>query len=273
MSPTRPLAAAVLALLLSSGCAPIASVTRPATRAVGRVLLSTEEERRIGAQLAAQVRQQERVLDDPRVQSYVRRLGQRIVDQVPREDRRFDFQFTVLDAPDDVNAFALPGGHIFVNSGLIRAADSEAELAAVLAHEVAHVTADHPSNQLAAQVGLGTLQQLALGQDPGLAAQIGSTIAAQGYLAAHSREQEREADRRGLEYLARANYEPAAMARFFEKLARMSRTRPALVGDFLASHPAPGQRAETISSLIRERGYGGGRQSILGGFERIQAQI
>ncbi|HSP76920.1 MAG TPA: M48 family metalloprotease, partial [Myxococcaceae bacterium] len=185
----------------------------------------------------------------------------------------FAFRFTVLDNPDNVNAFALPGGHIFIYSGLIRAADSEAELASVLAHEVAHVTAGHPSDLLAAQVGLGTLQQLALGRNPGMLAQLGSAIASQGYLSAYTRDQEQEADKRGLQFLSQAGYEPSAMARFFQELANMRNTQPGLVSAFFSTHPAPGQRAERVASLIQSRGYGPGRQAILGGFEQIQARI
>jgi predicted Zn-dependent protease len=244
---------AVLAFLLSTGCATVASVTEPATRAVGELLLSPEDERRLGNQLAAQVRQKENVLDDPGVQRYVDQLGQRLVAQAPRAERRFDFQFTVLEGPDHVNAFALPGGHIFVYSGLIQAAHSEAELASVLAHEVAHVTAGHPADLLAAQVGLSTLQELALGRNPALLVQLGSAIASQGYLAAYSRDQEQEADKRGLQFLAQAGYEPSAMARFFQELA------------------AP--RADRLAPLSLARGSGPGRQAIIGGFARIQERI
>lgn len=267
------LLSALAGLLLSTSCATVASATRPVTEAFGSLLLSPEEELRLGNELAAQVRQEERVLNDRQVQAYVERLGQRIVAQSEASRLPYPVQFTVIDAPDAVNAFALPGGHIFVYSGLIRAADSEAELAAVLAHEVAHLTSGHPSDRLAAMVGTSTLQQLALGREPGLIAQVGSAIAAQGYMAAYSREQEREADSRGLQYLASSGYDPAAMARFFEELASMGERNPNFVAAFLASHPAPGQRAETVADLIQARQYPRGRQSILGGFQRIQGRV
>jgi predicted Zn-dependent protease len=269
----RLIAAAWSGLCLFAGGAPIASVTRPGTEAVGKVLLSPEEERRLGDQLAAQVRQKEQVFDNPEMQNYVAQLGQRLVARLPPEQRKFDYRFIVLFEPETVNAFALPGGHIFIYTGLIQAADSEAELASVLAHEVAHVAAGHPSDLLAAQMGASTLQRLALGREPGMLAQLGSTIASQGYLAAYSREAEREADELGLGYLVQAGHAPSAMVCFFEKLARMGRTQGGPVGAFLASHPAPGQRAETLNALIRERGYGEGQQAVLGDFERIRAQL
>ncbi|KFA89888.1 M48 family metallopeptidase [Archangium violaceum] len=264
----------VLGLLLGTGCGTVASVTRPATRAVGEFVLGPEEARQLGDQLSAEVRRQEKVLEDPLVQSYVDRLGQRLVAQAPREERPYPFQFTVIDAPETVNAFALPGGHIFVYSGLLRAADSEAELASVLAHEVAHVTSGHARQQLASQVGLSTLQQLLFGNDPGLLAQVGSAIAAQGYLAAYTRGMEREADKRGLQFLDSAGYDPAAMARFFEKLARMQGSSPNFVSAFFATHPEPQARASEVRSLIQSRGYGGGQQTLLGNeLQRIQARV
>jgi predicted Zn-dependent protease len=266
-------ATALLGLLVGSGCAGVASATRPATRAVGELFLGPQDEKKLGDQLAAEVRQKEKVLNDPQVQGYVNALGQRLVAQAPKEERPFPFQFTVIDAPDTVNAFALPGGHIFVYSGLIRAADNEAELASVLGHEVAHITSGHARQQLASMVGLGTLQQLLLGRNPGLVAEVGSAIVAQGYLAAYTRGMENEADKRGLQYLDSAGYDPAAMARFFDKLAKMQGSKPNAVSSFFATHPDPGARARTVGSLIESRGYGGGQQAIVSSdFQSIRAR-
>ncbi|WNG33331.1 M48 family metalloprotease [Archangium violaceum] len=267
-------ATALLGLLLGSGCGTVASATRPATRAIGEFVLGPEDEKKLGDQLAAEVKQQEKVLGDAQVQSYVNTLGQRLVAQAPKEERPFNFQFTVIDAPDTVNAFALPGGHIFVYSGLIRAASDEAELASVLGHEIAHVTSGHARQQLASQVGLGTLQQLLLGSDPNLLAQVGSTIVAQGYLAAYTRGMESEADKRGLQYLDGAGYDPAAMARFFSKLEKMQGSSPNFVASFFATHPDPGARAKEVNSLIQSRGYGGGQQAIVSkDFQDIQTRV
>lgn len=261
-------------LLLGPGCSTVASATRPATRAVGELVLSPQDEKKLGDQLANEVRQKEKVLDDVQVQAYVNALGQSLVAQAPKKERPFPFDFTVIDAPDTVNAFALPGGHIFVYSGLLRAADNEAELASVLGHEIAHVTSGHARQQLASMVGLDTLQQLLLGKDPGLPAQVGSAIVAQGYLAAYTRGMENEADKRGLQYLDSAGYDPAAMARFFDKLAKLEGSRPNVVSAFFATHPDPGARARTVSSLIQSRGYGGGQEAIVStDFQNIRARV
>ncbi len=250
----------LLTSLLAAACGTVASATRPVAEPVGNLLLSAEEEEKLGDQLAAEV------------QSYVDRIGPRLAQASGRE-LPFRTTFTVLDKPDEVNAFALPGGHIFVYSGLIRAADSEAQLASVLGHELAHVTAGHVRDQLAAQVGTQTLSQLALGQQPGVIEQLASQIVSAGYLAAYSRDAEREADSRGLNYLAAAGYEPSAMVGFFQELARMAGDSPGVVSQLLASHPQAGDRADRVRQLIQERGLGGGRGAVVGGFESIQAQV
>ncbi len=263
----------LVAVALLAGCSAVASATRGPTTALGHLLLSPEQEEEIGAQLAAQVRQQEKILDDPEVQRYVSEVGARIVSAVPKEKKRFPFDFTVIDAPGTVNAFALPGGHLFVYSGLIEAASTEAELAAVLGHEVAHVTLGHAGNQLAAQVGTETIAGLALGNDPGLIAQLAAGIAAQGYIAAYSRMDESQADAEGLTYLAAAGYDPQAMVAFFRKLQKLSGSDPGAVATFFSSHPSPGDRVRTLEGLIRERGYTGGKESIVGGFDAIRARL
>ncbi len=264
---------ACLALVALAGCAQVAEATRPVTEAVGGILLSPEEEKRLGDELARQVEQEEQVLQNKEVQDYVERVGRKILDAVPDDQRRFDYTFTVLDDPETVNAFALPGGHIYVMSGLIRAVDNEAELASVLGHEVAHVVADHPAQQLAALVGLQTLAALALGNDPALLAQLAAQIAAQGYIAAHTREQEQEADTLGVGYLARAGYAPQAMAQFFAELDQMQGQSPGFVQKFFATHPAPGERAQRLDQVIEQQGLGPGQESIVGGFEQVQSAV
>ncbi|XXF77930.1 M48 family metallopeptidase [Myxococcaceae bacterium GXIMD 01537] len=268
----RRLLTCLLLLLAAARCATVSQATKPITQPLGSALLSRDEEQRLGDELAAQVRQQEKVLDDAAVQEYVTRVGERVASTI-RAEPQFRYTFTVLDEPEQVNAFALPGGHIFVYSGLLRAARNEAELASVLGHEIAHVTSGHARDMLAAQVGTQQLQALVLGQNPNMLAQIASQVAATGYLAAHSREAETEADSRGLNYLAAAGYEPGAMVSFFEELARMSGSSPDLVSQFVASHPDPGDRAKAIQQLIRERGLTGGKDSLIGDFDQMRARV
>jgi len=262
-----------LSLCLFAACSHVAAATREPATALGKLLLSPEDEAAIGEQLAAQVEQQEKILDDEETQRFVREVGARIADAVPEGERRFPFQIQVIDSPGTVNAFALPGGYLYIYSGLIAAAESEAELASVLGHEVAHVTLGHASQQLAAQVGTEALAALALGNDPGLVAQLAAGIAAQGYLAAYSRMDEEAADSTGLGYLAGAGYEAEAMASFFRKLQRMESSDRNAVAAFFASHPAPKDRVEAIERMIRERGYEGGRSSIVGGLDGVKSRL
>lgn len=262
----------LLAIVLGA-CSTVAKITTAPATAVGRLLLPPEEERRLGDQLAAEVAQKEKILDDPQVKKWVDEVGARIVGGVPKDDQGFPFDFQVIDDPGTVNAFALPGGHIFIYSGLILAADDEAEVAAVLGHEVAHVTLDHPSQQLAAAMGADVLRSIALGFEPGLVNQLATGIAAQGYMAAYSRQDEAEADRYGLSYLAAAGYDPEAMVSFFRKLERLQGQQPNLVEKFFASHPDPGQRVESLQSLIRTEGLPKGRTSIVGGFDEIKRRL
>lgn len=259
------------ALLIACGLAGCASVTQTAnkgTKAIGEALLPVSEERQLGKQLAAQVDQEERILNNKQVQDYVNRVGQLMVKA--SGDKRFQYTFTVVDKPGVVNAFALPGGHIYIYSGLIQAADNEAELASVLGHEVGHVVERHAAAQLGTQFGLQTLASLALGNNPGQLQQIAAGIAAQGYLMRHSRDAEREADSAGFRYLVKAGYDPKAMPAFFRKLERIAGGNPNAIEEFFSSHPAPGERAKTLTA---EAGNRTGKTEIVGGFANIKKQL
>jgi len=269
----RRVLSALMIALIATGCASVQRTADKGTAALGEALLPVSEEVKLGNQLAAQVNQEEKILDNDQVQRYVDQVGQRIVKAAGKDAQGMKYSFTVIDEPNQVNAFALPGGHIYVYSGLIRAADSEAELASVLGHEVGHVTERHAAQALGAQFGLQTLASLALGQNPGMIEQLAAGIAAQGYMSRHSRDAERESDSKGLQYMMKAGYDPAAMPVFFRKLQKMSGGDPNAFEQFFASHPAPGERATTISNAIKAKGNPSGKTEIVGGFDQIKAQI
>lgn len=272
MNRRRPGILPLFFLFATISCASVTRTIDKGTGAVGEVLLPVSEEVKLGNQLAAEVNKQERIHPDPQVQAYVAAVGKRIA-AASRDSRKgIAYRFTVIDDPRTINAFALPGGHIYVYSGLILATKSEAELAAVLGHEVGHVTCRHAARSLGTAYSLEALSRLAMGNDPGTVAQLAAAIAAQGYMSRHSREAEREADARGLDYLIAAGYDPNAMPAFFDTLGRHSGS-PHAIEKFFASHPQPAERAQSLRKAIRERKAAKGRTEIVGGFAEVQARL
>ena len=264
---------AVLALLGLSACASIDRGIDKGASAAADVLVPPEAEAKLGSQLAAQVNSEEKVSGDAQLQAYLDKVAAKVMAAVPAKDRHEQkFTFTVIDKPKEVNAFAIPGGHIYVYSGLIAAADNEAELAGVLAHEIGHESARHGAEMLVKGMGLQTVMGLALGENPNQLAALGTQIAAQGYLAQNSQDQEREADARGLRYLANAGYDPHGLPNFFSKLAKMQGSSPGALQKFFASHPAPAERAKTAREAIARSNKRTGKTEIVGGFAAMKAR-
>jgi predicted Zn-dependent protease len=234
------------ATLGAQGCATGPGGT--ATGAAADVLLPPREEERLGRQMQREVLREVKVLENQPIQDYIGQLGAQIVRAAGSKPEGIKYSFTVLDN-DQVNAFAMPGGDIYVYTGLLKAADTEAELMSVLAHEVAHVTERHIAEQLVAQYGLQALASAALGNNPGVISQLVASVAGQGYMLKFSRSAESEADRSGLGYLVRAGYSPEGFVSFFETLQRQGGARPP---EFLASHPSPENRISAARERIRE---------------------
>ncbi|HZE68594.1 MAG TPA: M48 family metallopeptidase [Pyrinomonadaceae bacterium] len=209
---------------------------------------STEKEVRLGRELAAEVDRQAKFIDDPVVTEYVNRVGQNIV---LHSDAKVPFTIKVIDS-DEVNAFALPGGFFYVNKGLLLAADNEAELAGVMAHEIAHVAARHAvENNTKATL----LEYLALGGSiflggwPGVIYQNTAGLGLLGAFMKFSRSAEEEADKLGVQYMYAAGYDPTAMATMFEKLEAKNKKKPGLIARAFASHPAPPDRRASALAL------------------------
>lgn len=202
---------------------------------------STEKEVKIGRQLAAEIEKGVKFVEDPVITEYVNRVGQNVV---LHSDSKIPFTIKVIDS-DEVNAFALPGGYFYVNRGLILAADNEAELAGVMAHEIAHVAARHAmENQAKGMIAEGVLMagSIFLGGWPGM---IFQNTAGLGLLAAFmkfSRSAEEEADKLGAQYLYASGYDPTAMATMFEKLSSKNKKKPGFISRAFASHPQPPDR-------------------------------
>jgi len=210
---------------------------------------SKEKEMQIGRQLAMEVEQQAKMVEDPVITEYINRVGQNIV---LHSDAKVPFTIKVVDS-DEVNAFALPGGFFFVNRGLILAADNEAELAGVMAHEIGHVAARHAmENQ-----GKGTLLQYGMLAGMIFGGGIASTIIQNtaGITQAlafnkFSRGAEQEADRLGVQYLYAAGYDPTAMSTMFEKLAAQNKKKAGTITKLFSSHPQSIERRDTSLQLV-----------------------
>lgn len=207
-------------------------------------LFSVEDEWQLGRELAAEVEQQAVVLDDPVVDGYVDEIGADLVAQTELADR--EWAFTVIDDPT-VNAFAVPGGHIYVHSGLLRAVGAESELAGVLAHEVAHVEARHSTELLTRAYGIDFVLGL-LGDDEGQLEQIAEDLIGGGTAAKFSRDAEREADALGLAHLAGAGYPPEGLVGFFEVLLDQQERQPTLLDRFFATHPLTEERLAAVAA-------------------------
>jgi len=211
---------------------------------------SLEKEIAIGKQLAQEVERSSKLIDDPVVVDYVNRVGQNLV---RNSDARVPFTIKVIDS-DEVNAFALPGGFFYVNSGLILRANEESELAGVMAHEIAHVTLRHGTkNATKGQImQLATIPLILLG--PGGWAGYGIYQAANlaiplTYLK-FSRDDERQADYFGLEYMYKAGYDPNSYVTFFERVQADERRRPGTIPKVFSTHPPTPERIQNTQKEI-----------------------
>ena len=211
-------------------------------------LISMEEEWQLGQRLAQRIEQQMPMVEGP-VRQYVQQIGGQLVRHTDLADRPWTFHVV---ASDEVNAFAIPGGHVYVHTGLIQAASTPSELAGVLAHEVAHGAARHSTERLTKVYGLNTGLGLITGEESGLIEQILTRLGQRGTIAKFSRDDEREADRLGLGYLAEAGYDPRGMVRFFETLLQRRRDRPNALEQFFSSHPLTEERLQAARQHIEQ---------------------
>ena len=212
---------------------------------------SIDTDIKIGKQYAMMVESSARMIQDPVVNEYVNRIGQNLV---RNSDAKVPFTIKVVDS-DDINAFALPGGFFYVNSGLILAADDEAELAGVMAHEIAHVAARHQTREMtrANYVSMASIP-LILINSWGLyeAANAGLSLALPVTFMKFQRGFEAEADYLGLQYMYKAGYDPQAFIAFFEKVQALEKEKPGKLAKAFATHPQTPDRIQKSQEEIRE---------------------
>src|ERR1700676_1774162 len=221
-------------------------------RDVGKGLnfYSVEKEIAIGKQMAQQVERQAKIVDDPVIAEYVNRIGQNLV---RNSDAKVPFTIKVIDT-EDINAFALPGGFFFVNSGLILKADTEAELAGVMAHEIAHVAARHGTRQATRGelAQLATIPLIFMGGWTGYGIRQAASVAIPIGFLSFSRGMEAEADLLGLEYMYKSGYDPGAFVDFFEKVQSLEKKKPGTMAKVFSTHPMTAHRIQTAQKNIQE---------------------
>ncbi len=247
----RRAAAALTGLALT--LAPVAWAQRTELKP-GWNLFSEQQDIQLGRQVAQDAERQLPLLNNPRVDRYLQQLGSKLAAKAPFYDYPYTFK-AVNDA--SINAFALPGGPTYFHRGVIEAADNEAQLAGVMAHEIAHVALRHGTNQAtkayAWQLGLGIFGGV-LGSDSvgAVLAQLGAGFAANSILLKYSRDAERQADVLGTQMLYDAGYDPRAMVQFFEKIE--AERKGGGPPEFFSSHPKPENRIERVNEEIEKLG-------------------
>jgi len=260
----------ILALALAVvGCT---SVQRSQTeQIVAASLISDKQEMDLGFQVHEELKSKNtKFLDNPEIGIYVEGLVNKIIPQAKADRPGVNWQYFVIDDAKTVNAFVTPGGRIYVYTGLLLAAENEAEVIGVLGHELGHVVARHSARQIVAAKGLETVAQMALGKDASDVAEVAAGLLGKGAIMAYGRDMELEADTYGAKYSNTAGYDARGLATFFEKLKAKGEVPELLT--FMSTHPSNNERISKLTALIAEKGY---TAKELGGpgLKAIQAKI
>jgi predicted Zn-dependent protease len=237
--------------------------------------MTTEEEKKIGKQIVLEMEGKVGMVRDLTLQTFIEKVGYSLVDQVGPTP--FDFKFYVVNAPDP-NAFAIPGGYIFVTTGLFVLAENEQEIAAVLSHEISHVTARHISQLIEKSKRLNIASMVAilaamLAGRGGAGSQAGvamATATAQALALKYTREMETDADQNSLHYLIKAGYDPNGMITFLNKMMRMSLALAPRVPPYLTTHPALEDRISLLENLMQITQKPSGPFRTIPNFRRVQ---
>jgi len=244
----------------------------------GSLAMTVEEEKKLGKTILLQIERQGGLVNDPTIYVFINRIGYSIVRELGFTP--FDFRFYVVKA-DDPNAFAVPGGYIFVTTGLIVLAENEQEIAGVLGHEISHVTGRHLDKMMdkAKRLSLVTLAGMILGAlagrgGAGTGAAVATGMATGETLALkYSREYETDADQNGLYRMVKAGYDPNGLISFFNRLYRISLTAGPKVPTYLLNHPGIEDRIVLLENLLRAMPKPEGPFKKVGNFKRVQAKV
>ncbi|MFZ5440757.1 MAG: M48 family metallopeptidase [Myxococcota bacterium] len=262
------------ALVLSSLCF-FAGCTltqrRDTEKVIAQTLISDDQEFQLGLQVHEQLKKDNtKFLENPTVEIYVESLARKLIGQADKE-RKLEWKWFVIDEPNTINAFATPGGRIYVYTGLLLAAENEAEVIGVLGHEIGHVVGRHSARQLVASKGLETVVNMALGKEPNEIVALASGLAGKTAQLAYGRDMELEADQYGARYASGAGYDPRGLATFFDKLkAKYGDTGPVMT--FFSTHPANSDRINQVTQLIAAENLQGAELGVAS-LKQVQAAL
>lgn len=240
--------------LVASGCT--LTERRNTEKLVASALISDEQEFQLGLQVHEQLKKENtKFLENPTVEIYVESLARKLLPSANKE-RPMEWKWFVIDEPETINAFATPGGRIYVYTGLLLAAENEAEVIGVLGHEMGHVVGRHSARQLVGAYGLQTVIAMALGNDAADIAKVTAALAGKTAQLAYGRDNEHEADVYGARYASAAGYDPRGLATFFEKLkAKHGDAGPVMA--FFSTHPSTSERIAQVTAQIAEENLTG----------------
>lgn len=253
------LVAALGGTAVVGGCASAASI-------------SPQQEAQLGAQYAAEINQQLPIVQNSAVHSYINELGRSIASRV---DPRLNYTFYVVNS-DQVNAFAVPGGYIYVNRGLIERAESMSELAGVLGHEIGHVVERHGLEQMARQqnTALGVnLAYILLGRQPGAVEQVAIQGGASAFFASHSRADENQADEVAVQYMVQSGIDPQGIVTMFQRLIDEQQRQPSAVEQWFSTHPLTQDRITHVQSLINQTGARGNLTRDTQAYQQFRSRL
>ena len=233
-------------------------------------IFTDAEELRFGQAFVAQHEREITLYTDPVVTNYINDLGQSLVRYSKRSNIAYTFKVV---STKGVNAYAIPGGFIYVHLDLIRAAKTESELAAVIGHEIGHIVGRHSMKRLTRAYGIEILKQVILGKDASKTKKLIADILAAGILFRYSRDAERESDYYGVQNVYDAGIDPAGAATFFKTLSEMRRREPSALEKFLSTHPVPRERVMNVEIQIGRLPPKAGLRKDSSRFQQVKRRI
>lgn len=233
-------------------------------------IMSLEDEWRLGQQLSTDISRQMPLVNDQQALAYVNRVGRDIVSRT--EMAQLPWQFHIVKDPE-INAFNIPGGHVYVTTGLLDAAANASEFAGVMAHEISHGVSRHGTEQLSKAYGLEMVAGILLGQNPAVYKQILAQIVGTGALASFSRSAEDEADTLGTRYMYDAGYDPRGMVTMFQKLIQTRKGKPGSVDKFFSTHPLTEDRIKDVTKQIQSLPPKSGLRSDDAEYQAIRRRV